>query len=43
MEIKFPSPFNEDHFISHMDMNINAIKFGKFPSPFNEDHFISKD
>ena len=36
----FPSPFNEDHFISNKESR--GIKNeNQFPSPFNEDHFIS--
>ena len=36
----FPSPFNEDHFIS-MTIEKYMNPTYKFPSPFNEDHFIS--
>ena len=36
----FPSPFNEDHFISRSNAS-SIITLKMFPSPFNEDHFIS--
>ena len=36
----FPSPFNEDHFIS-FDLSTNVLIGDEFPSTFNEDHFIS--
>ena len=38
---QFPSPFNEDHFIS-VDRDFIVDLYGRFPSPFNEDHFISE-
>ena len=38
--IRFPSPFNEDHFISKSETIIKNQNV-QFPSPFNEDHFIS--
>ena len=36
----FPSPFNEDHFISALILQALGDD-NVFPSPFNEDHFIS--
>ena len=39
---EFPSPFNEDHFISNEKVE-NVRWLIEFPSPFNEDHFISKE
>ena len=40
-DFEFPSPFNEDHFISEVVEDAGFLKFVEFPSPFNKDHFIS--